>query len=428
MRLLLTGDIHIGRASSSLSGTSGRDDTRAAAAWGRIVDLAIEERVDLLCLSGDIVDKENKLWEAVGPLESGVQRLAAHGIRIVAVAGNHDFDVLMRLDDVLQSGPAAEAFHLLGRRGEWERFTIEEDGQAVLHVDGWSFPREHVYESPLESYDLKPDSSTPVLGLVHGDLDVSGSRYAPLDSVRLMETGPDAWLLGHIHKPQLFRPSGNRWALYPGSPQALDFGEPGVHGVWLVDVGDQIGVPEMRPISTVRFDEIDIDVRGAKVESDVEAAIVRQFCEAVDEAAEAGSPYLQSVAFRIRLIGRTPIAHRLEEITKSLEDDFSVTRDGVAARVEGVRISALPDVDIEAYAEARSAPGAVARLLLELDAPEPSAEVSALISRTMQELARADGHKYFAPLRKPAITNEIARAYLRDQAHALLTQLVQQAP
>src|SRR5690606_34576958 len=219
MRLLLTGDIHIGRASSSLSGTSGRDDTRAAAAWGRIVDLAIEERVDLLCLSGDIVDKENKLWEAVGPLESGVQRLAAHGIRIVAVAGNHDFDVLMRLDDVLQSGPAAEAFHLLGRRGEWERFTIEEDGQAVLHVDGWSFPREHVYESPLESYDLKPDSSTPVLGLVHGDLDVSGSRYAPLDSVRLRETGPDEWLLGHIHNPQLFRPSGNRWALYPAPPR-----------------------------------------------------------------------------------------------------------------------------------------------------------------------------------------------------------------
>src|SRR5690606_34254660 len=135
MKLLCTGDLHLGRRSSRLpSHLDGRTHS-CAGCWDQVVALALEESVDVVALSGDLVDRDNRFYEAVGPLESGLRRLADAGIEIVAVAGNHDHDVLPRLVDAL--GP--EAFRLLGRGGVWERATVRRGGR-VLHIDGWSFP------------------------------------------------------------------------------------------------------------------------------------------------------------------------------------------------------------------------------------------------------------------------------------------------
>lgn len=426
MRLLLTGDIHIGRSSTGLSTQSRRDDRRAAAAWKRIVDLAIEEEVDLVCLSGDIVDKDNKFWEAIGPLERGLKELSACSIRIVAVAGNHDYDVLARLSDLLSRTSTRETFRLLGRRGQWERITIEKDGRA-LHIDGWSFPGEHVYESPLETYDLESDSTTPVLGLVHGDLDVRRSSYAPLDTDRLLSAGPDAWLLGHIHTPNLKKSESGSWILYPGSPQALDFGEPGLHGVWILEVDHRIGLPELRPISTARYDFLTVDVTGTVNESDIERTIVQTIRRVAGEYAEAGAPHLRSVALRMNVSGRTAVAPRLEDVTTNLVNDLTLPVGAAAVEIDRLRISALPDIDLHEYAGSQSAPGALARLLLALDESDPSAEVADLIVRTKRELAGVERDKHFAALEEREITDEMARAVLRDQASELLTELIQQA-
>ena len=62
IRILLTGDIHIGRSSSHVSESTPRDDVRAATAWSRIVDLAVAEEVSAVCLSGDVADQDNKFW------------------------------------------------------------------------------------------------------------------------------------------------------------------------------------------------------------------------------------------------------------------------------------------------------------------------------------------------------------------------------
>ena len=84
--------------------------------WEMIVDRAITETVDAVALSGDIVDQDNRFFEATGPLERGILLLASKGIHTFAVSGNHDYDVLHRLADSIGS----EHFHLLGRGGQWE--------------------------------------------------------------------------------------------------------------------------------------------------------------------------------------------------------------------------------------------------------------------------------------------------------------------
>jgi len=133
-RVLCTGDIHIGRRASKVKNTY-----RSAEVWSSIVELAIAEQVDLLAISGDVVDAASKSYEALGPLESGLRRLNEARIETVAVSGNHDFDVLAKLSSVT----GTERFRLLGRGGAWERHTYSGADGSLLHVDGWSFPNMH---------------------------------------------------------------------------------------------------------------------------------------------------------------------------------------------------------------------------------------------------------------------------------------------
>jgi len=79
--------------------------------WGDTVSYAVEQAVDVVALTGDVVDAQNKRYEALGPLQRGLRRLEEAGIPVVAVAGNHDFDALPRLAEMVE----AEHFHLLGR-------------------------------------------------------------------------------------------------------------------------------------------------------------------------------------------------------------------------------------------------------------------------------------------------------------------------
>lgn len=424
MRLLFTGDLHIGRSSSRIPSSLSNERLRAASAWKRIVDTAIEEQVDVVCLSGDIADKENKFWEAIGPLESGITRLGEAGIETIAVSGNHDYDVLARLADQLP----ADHFRLIGRRGKWERYTIERDGHPVVHIDGWSFPRERVYKSPLADYDLEPDSSIPILGLVHGDLGVADSVYAPLDAVRLRSLPPHGWLLGHIHAPGLIAAPGEPWLLYPGSPQALDFGEPGIHGPWIVEVERALGTPEQLPMSSVRYARVEIDVSDAEDEAAIEAAIIQQLRSTSQLMIEESAPSIECLSIRMEVIGRTRMSHRVPEITERLVDELALPISGVLVNVDRVRVATLPDIDVAEYAKANSAPGAVARLLMALDEPELPKEVAELVGRTRRELEQVEDHKYFAALDRREITDDLARAYLRDTSKALLTELVAQSP
>lgn len=423
MRLLLTGDIHIGRTSTCPADLAEGRSLTASAAWDRIVELALETDVDVLCMSGDIADEENRFWEAIGAIERGVQRLSEAGVITVAVAGNHDYDVLRRVANHVPK----EEFRLLGRGGAWERTTIHRDGRS-LHVDGWSFPREKVSTSPVSMYDLDDDPSTPTLGLVHGDLDAAGSPYAPLQSHQLRALPVDGWLLGHIHAPRLM--SEKPWILYPGSPQALDFGEPGLHGVWMVDVGHALSFPEQRPLSATRYETLTIDVSGTNSVADVETVILNQIRASSEVIVDEGGAHLEYLVLRLTISGQTPLADRIRDITNTLQNDLSLRIGGVLVVVERLSVATLPDIDIESYAKSQSAPGTVARLLLALEqdlrAGDETGEIAELVGRTKRELEANEDHKYFAALTRRNVTDEMARQHLMQEARSLLTALVAQ--
>ncbi|HMQ23235.1 MAG TPA: metallophosphoesterase, partial [Planctomycetota bacterium] len=93
--LWFVGDVHLGRAAVTLPRALADHDVDAlrlapAAAFLRLIDAVLESEAEALVFAGDLVDSENARFEAYGLLERGVRRLVDAGVRVFAVAGNHD--------------------------------------------------------------------------------------------------------------------------------------------------------------------------------------------------------------------------------------------------------------------------------------------------------------------------------------------------
>lgn len=422
IRILCTGDIHIGRRSSRVSGSY-----RSADIWTSIVDLAVLERVDLLAISGDVVDEESKSYEALGPLQQGLERLCAAGIDTVAVTGNHDHDVLPRLVEAT----GTERFHLLGVGGQWERRTLARDGRPYIHVDGWSFPRERVTFPPVQAYVSGPDDGVPVLGLLHGEVNVPASPYAPIDTAALWAHNVDAWLLGHIHGSRVYEGHGHSIALYPGSPLALDPGEPGTHGVWMVELGDD-RVPAIQQIalSPVRYDSLDIDASDIADEGDFQ----RQLNDAVISLGQRTNDALRVISARLRFTGRSTARALIPAwIDRAREDIASYSLGNVTVEVDRITSDVRPHIDLAAVAQGADPAGETAKLILALDDPAPDPIYQELIRTTIDDLRSVYLHPIHTSLRTREGTPGVdapgesdARALLADRAWHVLSTLIAQ--
>ena len=419
-RLLLAGDLHIGRSSSKVPDGVSPDLLRAATAWERIVQAAIDENVNAVLLSGDVADAQNKFWEALGPLEAGIRRLTDHDIETVAVAGNHDFDVLAKLANELEG-----RFTLLGRNETWERATLENGSGPALHVDGWSFKARHVDRSPLEDYQHVADPVIPTLGLVHGDLNLPDSHYAPLDQKQLEAAGPAAWLLGHVHKPQLT--DGDVWILYPGSPQALDFGETGAHGAWVVEVcNGRVQRPIQATLSSVWYEQLDVDVTGATSEDELRGEIKDALNARSERIISTAGTALDQIVLRLRIHGNSPLAGTVADTLKEIENDLRLTFDTVTVTVDRARSDLLPEIDLYEHAGQNSILGTVSSLLLELDKDKRSEAVEELLEGARLEMEKVRGKPDFLTLSGSRVEQGEVVNHLRQTGRELLIQLLEQ--
>jgi DNA repair exonuclease SbcCD nuclease subunit len=347
-----------------------------AAVFGEVVDLALRENVDAVAISGDVVDKENKFHEAYGPVERGLRRLATAGIEVFAVAGNHDFDVLPRLINEVGS----ERFHLLGRGGTWERAQLIRDGAPALQIIGWSFPSEHVTDCPLRSF--RPDADRaephvgPVLGLLHADLDQPQSCYAPVLLRELQATPVTMWLLGHIHRPLWVPRRGTAAVLYPGSPQAMDPGETGRHGPWLVTIDGAGEVSaEQVPLALVRYEYLELDMTGVDTKEAFDAFMPRQLRERLQQACRDCGP-VELCSVRIRLTGQTRLHGQLRVHCEEVRQQLDLMIDRFRVRVDEVVVDTRPPVDLARLSSGSSVVAELARVLAHVQGPEAAAGVT----------------------------------------------------
>lgn len=443
-RALCIGDMHLGRRPARLPGNT--SDLRLAPerlcpveAWRRSVDEAIALGVDAVFLTGDVVDSANRYFETLGPLADGVSRLSDAGITVLAVAGNHDFELLPRLPHevpelrVLGASPNGESS---GEAGGWESVVLTGLDGTAIEVVGWSFPAPAVDRVPLESLPARgTDRSAIRVGLLHADLDQPKSRYAPVRTRDLAATDVDLWLLGHIHKPSRFSPNSTSGATpstigYLGSVLGLDSTESGWHGAWLFEV-DRRGSWSLRPraVTPLRWEEISVSVE----ELDSPADLRPRIAEALRTRHDACAAELEGcnlLGIRVRLVGRTPWRTQIQSMLESiLAEDAHWDHDGRVLWIERFLDESRPDFDLNAIAAGQDPPAHLARALLELE-PRSSAEFSdwarEQVSAVRSELETVDSDSRWQPLaRHEPSDGEVAALLYRSGMEALERLLAQ---
>jgi predicted phosphodiesterase len=391
MKLLCAADLHLGRVPARLPDGLPLD-ARAlgpAAAWRALVDRAVEERPDAVLLAGDVVDDPRDVYEAYTDLAEGVRRLQEHGVPVLAVAGNHDVEVLPRLADELPG------LRLLGRGGRWEGAVLRSEGR-IVRVAGWSFPHPHVPVSPLPeglSEALAELPPGPTVGLLHADLDATDSRYAPVRRSELRATPVDAWLLGHVHAPSDLagaRPLGYLGALSPADP-----GEPGGHGAWRASVGEDGIRLEPVAVAPLRYDTVEVDLDGLERPGDALPRIVDALG---GHAAAVADGALRAALARLRLTGRVARPGAIRR-TLAEEDPAAarLERDGVQIAVHAWEARLRPAVDLAALARSDDPVGIAARALRALRGDDEAAR-DELIAAGRSRLGEVDRRAAFASL------------------------------
>ncbi len=391
--ILAIGDVHLGTACSGVpdeisSWGVDPEELTPAAALKLSVDFAIEQKLDAVLFAGDVVESTNARFEAMLPLEENVRRLLNAGIQVIAVAGNHDVEALPRLAALI------DGFTLLGAGGRWESRVITKNKVPVAEIIGWSFGERFVRQSPVAQLLAEPlempSSPIPRIGLLHADLDAPGGHYAPIRRAELENTGYDAWLLGHIHKPSIERltaSTGTRPSGYLGSLIGLDPSEAGPHGPWLLGVTDG-GTLHMEqvPLVPLRWEHVSISIDGLEHVEDVPDRLLGEAEKLVRQLGESGAAPL-ALGLRARLIGASP---RYEAIRQRIVADewnnLGRIVDGTAVFFNKIIDAMELRLDLTEIAKGDDPAALMAQRLLTLQRDDDR-------SRTLLEKARAELEK-----------------------------------
>ncbi len=247
-RIVHTSDWHLGRALHE-------ESLLADQAWmlDRLVDLLRDERPDALVVAGDVYDRAVPPPEAVALLDDALTRIAALGVPVIAIAGNHDSAERLGFGARLLEARGVHLRGALSRAAE----PVEIPGKGLVYALPYADPdavrgllgddeiRGHAAAMARAVAALRADAAARALpsvlvahAFVQGaqetpdserPLAVGGAGSVPADAL----SGFDYVALGHLHAPQEVAP-GMR---YSGSPLKYSFAEAGHEkGVLRVEV------------------------------------------------------------------------------------------------------------------------------------------------------------------------------------------------
>jgi DNA repair protein SbcD/Mre11 len=200
----------------------------------RVFDIAIEERVDFLVLTGDLVDLSRASPRAIAFLLENFERLDSHGIATYWGAGKldpvQDWPPPARLPKGVQVFSATEPEELSHFRGDRPVANI-----VGRSWHGTSFVHVGEFKSDLDGL--------PTIVVAYGQADAEN----------LADQVVDYWALGGQPQRQTLG-TASRVVHYCGSPQGRSPVETGAHGATLVHVaGDRTIRTQFFPTDALRW-------------------------------------------------------------------------------------------------------------------------------------------------------------------------------
>ncbi len=348
-KFLHAADLHLGSPLKSLGDSVDQETVdfvkaRVNTVFQRLVDVAVEEKVDFIVLAGDIYDMVDRDPGAQRRFLLGLRRLDESGIKVFMAHGNHDPFIRhiprgLLPDNVVVFPPKK----LLAE-------TVVMSNGVEVTVAGVSYGKKDETDNLVPLFANL--SGRTIVGVLHTNVGGNGEHdnYAPSTVAELDASPVNYWALGHIHIRSV-NPTRNGWWAYPGNLQgrSVKAAECGPKGVLIVEVDDDGSIREPRFVecAAVRFERVEVSVDDID-----DIALVN---DAVNDALKtlvadgSGLPIL----VRLELVGQTdlielrsPTPESLEKLAADIREEASeVLGDGAIVKV---RSSCVPRVDLVA--------------------------------------------------------------------------------
>lgn len=304
MKIIHTADWHIG---AELYGHDRSADHIAF--FEQLTALMSSEHPDALVVSGDIFDRVLPTHAAQKLYTDAILQLheASPDTEIVITAGNHDSAARLELTRPLWAHFRVHVVGFIERNGdevnrEKHIIYIPDKGYIIalpfvyqhaypaVEEDGQDRQKAYI-NSLIQLVEERNSANLSIVLMAHlavagsdfmghkeHDALVSGEKRSTVGNIEVVTfaelgSGYDYLALGHIHRPQVIRGSGDR-AYYSGSPIAVGFDEVFPHSVSLVEVkrGEspevtQIPIHPLRKLKTIPDHPAAIDEVVRQLES-----------------------------------------------------------------------------------------------------------------------------------------------------------------
>ncbi|MFF2886848.1 exonuclease SbcCD subunit D [Paenibacillus sp. NPDC057967] len=327
------------------------------AALRKLTDLAIAEEVDFIVIAGDLFDEADRSLRAQLSLLQEWKRLAAEGIAVYAIHGNHDHLGGKRAQMELPPN-----VHIFGAARPSEIPAYRRTGELAAYVYGMSYGERAETRNLAAAYRTAPEAPYHI-ALLHGNVGSNASHdpYAPCTLEGLIGSGFDYWALGHIHKRELLHEYPH--IAYAGNLQGRNPKETGAKGCYVVDVSEARKV-DMRfmPLDQVRWLEEEVSIEDIVTEQELLRVLERRVAQ-YEEKEEGGSLML-----RLRLTGSGEL-HRtvsqpasLAAWLEQLQESWPKLSDGRWIYVYGLSSSTSTPIDWQVLQHEDSFAGELLRL------------------------------------------------------------------
>jgi len=238
--------------------------------FGRIVDLARKENVQIIMISGDLFDRESVKKTTIDYIIKKIEEIK--WIPVLICTGNHDS--LLR-NYYYQMSNLPENLYLFDRTISRIDFPDKN-----LCIYGISFYEPLQEKNLLKGFVVDNENKINIM-MMHGEVVTSGGKsiYNPITLSDIEKSKLDYIALGHVHSFSGLNKAGKVYWCYPGTPEGNGFDESGVKGVVIGSISKGYTHIEFRPTGKREYIVKEVDISGACTYEEITKKIKDNFEE-----------------------------------------------------------------------------------------------------------------------------------------------------
>ncbi len=231
IKLLHTSDVHLGAKLSYLGSKSAEQRGQIRKSFEKVVDTAIEQKVDVVMIAGDLFDNPYPSKVNVVFVRDLLLKLSKANIKVAVIAGNHDRlepGSVFTSEEMTFDDPNIRIFHK-----DDNMWVIEEFDLTIVGV---SCALQKSRKSPFSEIKESPKTKNNV-ALLHGSAEFAGREADnyPIAKAEIDNSLYNYIGLGDWHSMLELKKDK---AYYSGSPELVDSDQKGAGNVLMIEISD----------------------------------------------------------------------------------------------------------------------------------------------------------------------------------------------